>query len=138
LLTVLYANPHYLSVIYPLSLHDALPILTLFYCCVMLKRLGVLINSAEKYPSNLSSQYLRKEARIAKYLCSMQVFGLTVENLFFCKEEKMKDYLTSAQLEDYLDFFGEATDVVATIALYVTIAFFLFIAIYAVVIRNRD
>lgn len=50
----------------------------------------------------------------------------------------MKDYLTSAQLEDYLDFFGEATDVVATIALYVTIAFFLFIAIYAVVIRNRD
>lgn len=68
----------------------------------------------------------------------MQVFGLTVENLFFCKEEKMKDYLTSAQLEDYLDFFGEATDVVATIALYVTIAFFLFIAIYAVVIRNRD
>lgn len=104
----------------------------------MLKRLGVLIHSAEKYPSNLSSQYLRKEARIAKYLCSMQVFGLTVENLFFCKEEKMKDYLTSAQLEDYLDFFGEATDVVATIALYVTIAFFLFIAIYAVVIRNRD
>lgn len=50
----------------------------------------------------------------------------------------MKDYLTSAQLEDYLDFFGEATDVVATIVLYVTIAFFLFIAIYAVVIRNRD
>ena len=54
----------------------------------MLKRLGVLINSAEKYPSNLSSQYLRKEARIAKYLCSMQVFGLTVENLFFFARRK--------------------------------------------------
>ena len=86
----------------------------------MLKRLGVLINSAGKYPSNLSSQYLRKEARIAKYLCSMQVFGLTVENLFFCKEEKMENsFLNDLSFDPGYIIMGMIALVVVLIALVI-------------------